>query len=437
MSLADWLAGSPYQGYSYGYPHKTAYRPLTPPVPLADAWAGENRDALFLYLHVPFCEMRCGFCNLFTQPQPRQELVAAYLQALRRQARVVRAALGAVRFARCAIGGGTPTFLEVPELAALLEIAGDLGADPATIPVSIEVSPETVTPEKLALLRQHGVERVSIGVQSFFEDETSAVARPQQRAVVERTLAQLRAAGFPMLNLDLIYGLPGQDRERWLQSLEAALVFHPEELYLYPLYVRPLTGLGKSARQWDDIRLECYRAAVDVLAARGYRQESMRFFRRAAAPATGGPIYCCQDDGMVGLGCGARSYTRTLHCSTEFAVGQRGVRAIIADFVARPDAAFAQADHGFLLNADEQRRRYVIQSLLQRAGLAAAAYQRRFNRDPGADLPQLAELEASGLALREGAVLRLTAQGLERSDVIGPWLYSEDVRQRMAACALQ
>ena len=436
MSLADWLAGSPYQGYSYGYPHKTAYRPLTPPAPLADAWAGENRASLFLYLHVPFCEMRCGFCNLFTQPQPQQEIVAGYLQALRRQAAVVREALGPARFARCAIGGGTPTFLAVDELAGLLDIARILGVDLAAAPTSIEVSPETVTPDRLALLRQHGVERVSIGVQSFFEDETSAVARPQQRAVVERTLEQLRTAGFPTLNIDLIYGLPGQDRGRWLQSLEAALAYRPEELYLYPLYVRPLTGLGKSSRQWDDGRLDCYRAAVDVLTARGYRQESMRFFRRADAPSTGGPVYCCQDDGMVGLGCGARSYTRRLHYSTEFAVGQRGVRAIIADFNARSDSAFAHADHGFMLDVAEQRRRFVIQSLLQTTGLDAAAYRRRFGSELSSDFSQLGELVDLGLATASDGV-RLTGAGLERSDVIGPWLYSDDVRQRMAEYELR
>ena len=69
------LDGSPYQGYLYAYPHKTAYRPLRPRPALRDVWAGEPRDALFLYLHVPFCEMRCGFCNLFTRANPPAEQV--------------------------------------------------------------------------------------------------------------------------------------------------------------------------------------------------------------------------------------------------------------------------------------------------------------------------------------------------------------------------
>ena len=114
--LQSLLAEPAYEGYAYAYPHKTAYRPLRPPVPLRQVWAGERRDALFLYLHVPFCEMRCGFCNLFTQTRPKDGVAGAYLAALQRQAVRVRAALGDACFARVAVGGGTPTFLDAVHL---------------------------------------------------------------------------------------------------------------------------------------------------------------------------------------------------------------------------------------------------------------------------------------------------------------------------------
>jgi oxygen-independent coproporphyrinogen III oxidase len=305
------LDGPPYQGYAYAYPHKTAYRPFAPPLPLRDLWAAERREALLLYLHVPFCEMRCGFCNLFTQPRPRAELAEAYLSALARQTGRVREALGAATFARLAVGGGTPTFLDVPELERLFDLAfAVLGPAAGKVPASVETSPETAEAEKLALLRRRGVTRISLGVQSFVEAETSRVGRPQKTAAVRAALERIRDAGFPVLNIDLIYGLPGQDRASWLGSLREALRFAPEELYLYPLYVRPLTGLGRSGRSWDDERLDHYRAGRELLLAEGYRQTSMRMFRAAHCPDEGGPVYCCQEDGMVGLGCGARSYTR-------------------------------------------------------------------------------------------------------------------------------
>ncbi len=437
------LQGTPYVGYTYAYPHKTAYRPLANPVPLSTLWASENREALFLYLHVPFCEMRCGFCNLFTTANPKQDFTTAYLHALRRQAERVWEALGEARFARLAIGGGTPTFLTCAELEALFEnVVALFGVDPKQIPVSVETSPRTAEKEKLCLLREWGVDRISIGVQSFAEAETAAVGRAQQTRWVEAALERIREAGFPTLNIDLIYGLPGQTLESWLGSLQAALRYAPEEVYLYPLYVRPLTGLGRRNKAWDDSRLACYRTGRAFLMAAGYSQVSMRMFARpTTACGSGGDrldvAYCCQEDGMVGLGCGARSYTRGLHYASEYAVGAAGVRAILADYVAKPAAAFDTADYGFVLDAEEQRRRYLIQSLLQVAGLDIAAYRRRFGTEAGEDFPELRLLEAQGLAAWSERSLVLTEAGIERSDAIGPWLYSPAVRHRLEAYELR
>ncbi|MGE3807330.1 MAG: STM4012 family radical SAM protein [Gemmataceae bacterium] len=431
IATQELLTGSPYQGYSYAYPHKTAYRPVQPALPLAEAWAAEPRDSLFLYLHVPFCEFRCGFCNLFTQAQPRQTLVQDYLAALERQAGRVALALGDSKFARCAIGGGTPTQLEIGALARLFDVAGRImGADLRAIPVSIEASPETTTPERLSLLHERGVTRLSLGVQSFNEAEVHAVGRPQKTGQVLAALESIRAAGLPVLNVDLIYGLAGQSVATWLDSIEQTLRFRPEEIYLYPLYVRPLTGLGRSERDWNDIRLQCYREGRARLLDEGYQQVSMRMFRAEHAPAENGPVYCCQEDGMVGLGCGARSYTRGLHCSSEYAVGASGVRAILAAYVARSGRDFDVIDFGFALDGDEQRRRYLIQSLLTVEGLDTRAYARRFGSLPAEDYPELHELVGLGLA-EGGERWQLTAPGLERSDVIGPWLYSPRVRHLM------
>jgi oxygen-independent coproporphyrinogen-3 oxidase len=138
---------------------------------------------------------------------------------------------------------------------------------------------------------------------------------------------------------------------------------------------------------------------------------------------------------MVGLGCGARSYTRGLHYSDEYAVRPGGVAAILAAYTARPTEEFARAVYGFDLDADEQRRRYVLLTLLQSAGLPLDGYARRFSTDPLADLPELSALEAQGLAERTPDALRLTPAGMERSDAIGPWLYSEAVRARMEGYA--
>jgi oxygen-independent coproporphyrinogen-3 oxidase len=137
---------------------------------------------------------------------------------------------------------------------------------------------------------------------------------------------------------------------------------------------------------------------------------------------------------MVGLGCGARSYTRTLHWSEEFAVGARGVREILAAYVARSDASLGQAWYGAPLDAGEQRRRFVILSLLG-GGLDEGAFRARFGAAPA--LPELTALVEAGLVRRAGARLTLTEGGLERSDAIGPFLFSPAVRDSMSAFSLR
>jgi coproporphyrinogen III oxidase-like Fe-S oxidoreductase len=455
-AVAELAAGSPYRHYVYAYPHKTAYRPLRPPVPLPEVWAGERRDALFLYLHVPFCEMRCGFCNLFTQSLPAAELPGAYPAALGRQAAVVRDVLGdGTEYAQAAVGGGTPTFLDPGQLDRLFDIAeGVLGARLGTIPMSVETSPATATADRLRVLRERGATRVSIGVQSFLEAENRQVGRPQGRAEVERALTAIRAAGMPVVNIDLMYGIQGQTRATWRASLDAALSHRPEELYLYPLYVRPLTGLGRrqsrsrstrssaqlSWTPWDEQRMRLYRDGREHLLAAGYEQVSMRMFRLPAPGSrVAGPAYCCQDDGMVGLGSGARSYTTALHYSFDYAVGSASVKSIVADFLERSAHGFTTAEIGFWLDGDEQRRRWLLKSLLRIEGVDFPAYRRRFGTGLIDDFPELERLGELGWVEGMGSDgrLRPTVEGLAFSDTIGPWLFSDGVRKAMDAWELR
>jgi coproporphyrinogen III oxidase-like Fe-S oxidoreductase len=413
----------PYQGYVYAYPHKTAYRPLDPQPALTEVWAEEDKRALFLYLHVPFCEVRCGFCNLFTRTGATEELTTAYLDALSRQADAVQDALGDAQFAMAAFGGGTPTYFTPAELDRLCDIAERFATG---VPLGVETSPDTATKDRLTVLRDRGTSRISIGVQSFVEAEARAAVRPQKPRQVREALDTIREVGFSTLNIDLIYGIDGQTPESWLWSIDAALTWRPEEIYLYPLYVRPLTGLGRLAGDWDDQRLSLYRLGRDHLVDQGYEQVSMRMFRRPGLG--GGTEYCCQEDGMVGLGCGARSYTSALHYSFDYAVNASEVRHIIDDYVESAD--FGTARVGFVLDDGERRRRHLIQSLLQVSGLDRAAYRARFGGDVLADF-DLSSFET--FVTCDADTIRLTPEGLAHSDAIGPMLFSPQVQGLMNA----
>ncbi|QDT25326.1 Oxygen-independent coproporphyrinogen-III oxidase 1 [Gimesia panareensis] len=430
--LQTMLAETPFVSYSYAYPHKSAYRPFASPLPLREIWESEDRTDLSLYVHLPFCEYRCGFCNLFTLSNPQTDLATQYLQQLRVEARQVRDQLPDFHFSQLAIGGGTPTYLEPDELAQLFEILQqELHTSPEQIPASIEGSPATLTAEKVTLIRAQGVDRISLGIQSFDEQEALHLGRPQKRKEILQALDLVRSAGFPTLNLDLIYGADGQTAASFLNSLQQALAFRPEEIYLYPLYVRPLTGLGRKQQQWDDHRLTLYRAGRDFLLEHGYAQHSLRMFRLEDSTQPHDTQYCCQTDGMIGLGCGARSYTSRTHYSSEFAVGRSSVAAIIAHYLEQEPESFASVDYGFQLNCDEQRRRFLILSLLQTTGLSRDFYADTFGADVLDHFPALEELAEHGLARITADTIILTSTGLERSDTIGPWLYSEQVLQCM------
>lgn len=134
---------------------------------------------------------------------------------------------------------------------------------------------------------------------------------------------------------------------------------------------------------------------------------------------------------MVGLGCGARSYTRKLHYSTEYAVSRTGVLEILDRFLRRDEASFRVADHGYHLDGEDQRRRFTILGLLLTEGLSISGYRKHFGSDLMDDLPQLCDLVRAGLAEQTSDRLRLTEEGIERSDTIGPWLYSRRVRNRI------
>ncbi|MEK4437810.1 STM4012 family radical SAM protein [Paenibacillus sp. FSL K6-2862] len=428
----------PYRSYLYSYPHKTAYRELNPPLPLGPLWERENTDTYFLYMHIPFCAARCGFCNLFTLPDRRDDTHERYVDALERQAKQWAPLTSRRPYSRFAIGGGTPTLLNEVQLNRLFDIAENvMGLDPAHASISIETSPDTVTEGKLALLKERSVDRVSMGIQSFIEAEAAAIYRPQKPLEVERALEKLMRYDFPLLNLDLIYGLPGQTVESWLYSLERVLSYEPGEIFIYPLYTRENTIVKPEdiQRQGPDIRMELYTAARETLKSRGYIQYSMRRFAKESSSHASKELlpYSCQEEGMVGLGCGARSYTSEVHYASKYGVSYKATQSIIADYVAAE--RYDVADYGIVLSREEQKRRFILKALLHREGLTLDDYLQRFGSEVMTDYAWLSELLTEGMAVieqeNEHQVLRLTEEGLGYSDAIGDWLISAEIREQM------
>jgi oxygen-independent coproporphyrinogen III oxidase len=220
-----------------------------------------------LYVHLPFCAHRCGYCDFVTLVG-RDAEHGPYVDALLAELELERAVL-APRLETIFLGGGTPTFTSASELARLLD------ALPTAEEVTVEANPETVTPELAGLLREHGVTRVSVGAQSFRPHLLSVLERRATPAAVRAAVYALRDVGFDNISLDVLYGIPGQSATDLERDLSDALALEPEHLSCYELEAKPGTRFthtfgNELARQAEAME-DYFERVVDRLTDAGYR----------------------------------------------------------------------------------------------------------------------------------------------------------------------
>jgi oxygen-independent coproporphyrinogen III oxidase len=255
-----------------------------------------------LYVHLPFCAHRCGYCDFVTLVGKR-EGHGAYVDALLAELELERDVL-AERVETVFLGGGTPTFTEPGELARLLDEL------PRAAEVTVEANPETVTPRLASLLRESGVTRVSLGAQSFDPRLLAVLERRAGPDDVRRAFYHLRDACFDNISLDLIYGIPGQDPADLERDLAAALALEPEHLSCYELEAKPGTRFvhawgAELARQGEAME-GYFEQVVATLVAAGYRWYETANFCREGRQARHNMAYWLGRD-YLGLGIGAVS----------------------------------------------------------------------------------------------------------------------------------
>lgn len=414
---------SRYVSYMYSYPHKTAYRTLTPPVSLSPYLERlEGREAS-LYFHIPFCAHKCGYCNLFSQQCCDAERISLYLHTMRRQAEQLSVAAQGLKFTSFAVGGGTPLILDEGQLEELFCLAELFGVHPSRVFTSVETSPEYTQKSVLRQLRARGVERLSMGVQSFNETELKKLKRRSGLGTVVGALENIVEAGFPQFNLDLIYGIEGQTVESFMRSLNTALTYRPNELFIYPLYVRPGTRIN--VRSTDDIGYAIYKSARELLVGQGFVQTSMRRFVRRETTET---EFSCGDEVMLSCGAGGRSYLGNLHYATPYAVRQQAIADEIDHYIRTTD--FMTAANGFLLSTEEMQIRFIIKNLMYHRGVDLAEYEKRFGEKPDRNL--FREFTDRGWIEETGRIVRLTEEGMAYSDYIGQAFISPVVRKLMS-----
>jgi len=422
----------PYMQYMYSYPHKTAYRSLEG-VNLAD-WLHylEGRENS-LYFHIPFCQYKCGYCNLFSVAWAENKLsfMEDYVYTMERHSEQLADAMPeGVSFSSMDIGGGTPLLLPGHILEHVFLIAEKyFGIKYGIIPVNIETSPNQTDKGKLLLLKKNGVTRISIGVQSFNSLELKTLHRFHSPERALESLELIKEAGFPCLNIDIIYGIPGQTKETLLKSLEKAVSFKPEEMFVYPLYVKNGTYLYQRGIKPSAITMELYKCARDFLLSNGYTQQSMRRFVLTGNITENDNITLCGFGNTLSAGCGGRSYIGNLHFCSPYTTGNTGCRQQLNNYIKQKD--FLKIEHGFILPEDEQKRRYAVKHILFGKGILIEDYKKHFKNSPEEDFPFIKEWQEKGYACTGGGFVSLTEEGIALSDYLGPEFISREVKDRM------
>ena len=268
-------------------------------------------DGLALYLHIPYCTSRCSYCdfNAHVLPQGQSDPFAPYAQALVADILDQEAALVSTIF----WGGGTPSLMPVEALQTIVSALREKFDFHPDLENSIEMNPGTEVSKKYERYLELGINRLSIGAQSFHQEHLELVGRIHSGADIERAVREGRCAGFENISLDLIYGFPQQTVSQWKETLSRALALEPNHLSVYQLTVEPSTRLQTQLAAGDlvlppeDDMIEMDDWAVECLLAEGYRRYEVSNWAKPGWECRHNLRYW-SDKPYLGLGCGGVSY---------------------------------------------------------------------------------------------------------------------------------
>jgi oxygen-independent coproporphyrinogen III oxidase len=278
-----------------------------------------------IYVHIPFCERKCTYCN-FNTTDFFEDLARRYVDAVSRELAYWGEHLPSGRGLGVEVdtiyfGGGTPSIIEAQQLAALIRSCRDAFDFAPNSEITIEINPATFSHKKVDEWLDAGMNRASVGVQSFIDRELASLSRTHTADDARRTLGLLREAGFQNISLDLIAGFPEQSLEDWEFNLDEALAIRPEHLSLYMLDLKEGTQLYGEIKRGlrrppdDDLAAEMYRSTCSAAEQHGYEHYEISNFARASEnDALISPFRSKHNlkywtgAAFYGVGCGAHSY---------------------------------------------------------------------------------------------------------------------------------
>lgn len=368
-----------------------------------------------IYVHIPFCYAKCPYCSFASYPDPGTETRDRYMDAVLQQA-LVMAAHPWVRsrsFCSLFIGGGTPSVVAAGKMAALVTACLEIfdfspgqGRDPE---VSMEVNPNSISAAMLYRLRQAGVNRLSIGVQSFSDTMLQNIGRAHSGAEAVTAFKLARVAGFANINLDLMYGLPGQDIASWIETLQEAVHLKPEHVSAYELTVEAATPFaalaeqGKLALPDEEETLAMFTRGRKILAANGFSQYEISNYAQAGFACRHNANYW-ENNSYLGLGSGAVSCFSGVRLKNEENPDR---------YIGMIHAGRLPFIEGEFLPLGARFRETVIMGLRMTEGVSIARLEQQFGMTPQQHYGRiLQKLLGEELLEEKAGQLRLTEFGL-------------------------
>lgn len=414
-----------YNQYMYSYPHKNVYKKQEKQT-IKNALINIDNTNISLYFHIPFCSSKCGYCNLFSVTN--KDLINDYVDNMCNQIIEYKEYLinKNIKIDNIIFGGGTPTILSEDNFKKIFNILEkeynilikDIGFD-------IETSPKETDIKKMKFLKQSGMNRISIGVQSFNEEELKSLKRYHDVNSCEKAIKVLKDTEVKILNIDLIYGIENQSKDSLTKSLEKAISFDPEEIFIYPLYERNLLKGSKFVS--DEEKLELYKYAQKFLKSKNYYQTSMRRFVKKLDVN----ISSCGFENTISFGCGGRSYIQNIHFCEEYKTKTVECNYLIKNYINKKD--FTEDMYGYILDKEEISRRFIIKNIGYFKGINEEEYNILFEEDLYTKYKHIFnDLSEKGLILRDKGNIKLTEKGFGYSDYILPLWISEKIQGELS-----
>lgn len=372
----------------------------------------KSAEPLALYLHIPFCRQKCAYCDFYSFRPGSEELPERYVRALIRMLgnlpdRIRERPLSSVFF-----GGGTPTFLSADQLVRILDAVRDTFRILPDAEITSESNPGTGNFELYRVMRKAGFNRLSLGLQSADDAELRALSRIHTYGAFLEAFRDAREAGFDNLNVDLMYGLPGQTAESFQNTLDAVLSLHPEHLSVYGLMLEEGTPLWRDRASYrfpdEDAEADMYYLADRLLGGAGFDHYEISNYAKPGYRSRHNLTYWTCGD-YLGLGPAAHSLIE----------GER------FSFPPDADAFCAAAESDAALPHDRERlsetdriAEYLMLGWRLGDGISSAAFEQRFGLSFDIYRDRLRPYLEAGLAERRGDRYAFTAKGMYVSNAI-------------------